>query len=378
MWMWIAIMSALFAAFFGGILYISFRAAQLPCIKTITGNRRKAGRFVCFLFFSGITILLSLIWNVMNAVICLVHLVLFWMICDLSAWGISKLCRAGKEQARSAAAVSAIVICILYLTAGWVAAHHVRTEFYTLKSDKLSRSIRIVQLTDSHIGATFHADGLGKHIEDINLLSPDIVVVTGDFVDDDTSRTDMLEGCAALGRLNSRYGVFFVYGNHDRGYSDEATRGWTNRELQESLLENGIIILEDNIQEIGDDLCIIGREDRSWNNMGNVRKTAGELMEGTDKNRYIIFLDHQPSDFDAEAEAGADLVMSGHTHGGQFFPINRAGEWIGENCRTFGYERRIGTDFIVSSGISCWAFKFKTGCHSEYAVVDIAGTDTVF
>ncbi len=376
--MWIAIISVLFAVFLGGMLYISFSAAQLPCIKTITRNRRNAGRFVCFLFFSGIAILLSQIWNVMNAVICLVHLVLFWMVCDFSAWGISKLWGIGKRQSRSAAAVAAIVICTLYLTAGWVAAHHVRTEFYTLKSNKLSRSIRIVQLTDSHIGATFHADGLGKYIEDINLLSPDVVVVTGDFVDDDTTRTDMLEGCAALGRLNTRYGVFFAYGNHDRGYTDEAARGWANRELQESLLENGITILRDSIWEIEDDLCIIGREDRSWNNMGNVRKTADELMKETDRNRYIIFLDHQPSDFDAEAEAGADLVMSGHTHGGQFFPINHAGEWIGENCRTYGYERRLGTDFIVSSGISCWAFKFKTGCHSEYTVVDIIGTETVF
>ena len=85
-------------------------------------------------------------------------------------------------------------------------------------------------------------------------------------------------------------------------------------------------------------------------------------------------LDHQPSDFAREAAAGADLVLCGHTHGGQFIPIRRAGELLGVNDRTYGYERRGGTDFIVSSGISNWTFRFKTGCFSEYVVIDVAGT----
>ena len=82
-------------------------------------------------------------------------------------------------------------------------------------------------------------------------------------------------------------------------------------------------------------------------------------------------LDHQPSDFDAEAAAGADLVLCGHTHGGQFIPINHVGEWIGENDLRYGHEKRGDTDFIVSSGISNWTFKFKTGCRSEFVVIDL-------
>ena len=84
-------------------------------------------------------------------------------------------------------------------------------------------------------------------------------------------------------------------------------------------------------------------------------------------------MDHQPSDYDNEAATAADLVVSGHTHGGQFFPITRVGEYIGVNDRTYGYEKRNGTEFIVTSGISDWALYFKTGTKSEYVIIDIEG-----
>ncbi len=86
---------------------------------------------------------------------------------------------------------------------------------------------------------------------------------------------------------------------------------------------------------------------------------------------YTIVMDHQPSDYDAQADSGVDLVLSGHTHGGQLIPITYAGEWMGVNCATYGLERRKDTDFIVTSGIGDWAIGFKTGCKAEYVVIDI-------
>ena len=66
-----------------------------------------------------------------------------------------------------------------------------------------------------------------------------------------------------------------------------------------------------------------------------------------------------------------DLVLSGHTHGGQMIPVNPVGVWMGANDKTYGLEQRGNTNFIVTSGISCWEVKFKTGCKSEYVVIDI-------
>ena len=100
-----------------------------------------------------------------------------------------------------------------------------------------------------------------------------------------------------------------------------------------------------------------------------------ELVSGLDPQKYTIVLDHQPHDYEAQEEAGVDLVLSGHTHGGQLFPVNYVGEWTGENDKTYGLEKKGNTNFIVTSGISDWAIRFKTGCKSEFVIVDIQQKD---
>lgn len=100
-----------------------------------------------------------------------------------------------------------------------------------------------------------------------------------------------------------------------------------------------------------------------------------ELVSGLDKNKFIIVMDHQPNDYEKEAKAGVDLVLSGHTHGGQLFPLNKVGEWIGANDKTYGIERRGRTNFVVTSGLSDWAVRFKTGTKSELVVIDIMRSD---
>ena len=104
---------------------------------------------------------------------------------------------------------------------------------------------------------------------------------------------------------------------------------------------------------------------------GGKRKSMNELMRQTDGGKYVIVADHQPTDYDNQAESGADLVLSGHTHGGQLFPFNQVGKWIGANDLVYGHERRKNTDFIVTSGISDWAIKFKTGTRSEYVIINV-------
>lgn len=80
-------------------------------------------------------------------------------------------------------------------------------------------------------------------------------------------------------------------------------------------------------------------------------------------------------DYEAQKDANVDLVLSGHTHGGQLFPLmtieNHSN--IAEDDRVYGYEKRENTNFIVTSGISDWAIKFKTSCKSEYLIINIDG-----
>ena len=363
--MWFAIIGTLAAAFALSLLYLAFRAAHFGFVQKLCGKRRYLARILCFVFFAALAAVLWLLWNMMNAMVCMIHLVVFFLLCDLISAIVSKIRR--KKPKCYYAGAAAIVLCALYLSAGWYAAHHVRQTDYAFESEKITEKIRIIQITDVHLGTTFHAKGFSAHLERINTLLPDAVVLTGDFVDDDTSREDLIAGCEALGKLQTKYGVFYVFGNHDLGYFSEARRGWSSADLRGELLKNGVVILEDTAFEIGGNVTILGRRDRSV----RARQTVQAMLAQSEPGRYTVLLDHQPYDFDAQAAAGADLVLCGHTHGGQFLPINHVGEWIGENALAYGHETRQNTDFIVSSGISNWAFKFKTGCFSEFVVIDL-------
>ena len=95
-------------------------------------------------------------------------------------------------------------------------------------------------------------------------------------------------------------------------------------------------------------------------------------MAEADSSQYTVVLDHQPNAYDEEAQSGADLVLSGHTHGGHIFPAGQIGLAIGANDRVYGYEKRLNTDYIVTSGISGWAIPFKTGTISEYCIIDVS------
>ena len=130
-------------------------------------------------------------------------------------------------------------------------------------------------------------------------------------------------------------------------------------------------MLEDEIVSIGEDYYIIGRRDAGYG--GSERAGTGELVSGLDRDRYMIVLDHQPVDYDAEAAAGVDLVLSGHTHGGQLFPLEYVQPLVSANNSVRGLSHRGGTDFIVTDGISDWAILFKTGCRSEFNIIEIDG-----
>jgi len=93
-------------------------------------------------------------------------------------------------------------------------------------------------------------------------------------------------------------------------------------------------------------------------------------MQQTDDPAYTVFLDHQPREYDACAAQGADLVLSGHSHAGQMFPLGMFIEFIGMGENTYGMEQRGDTAFIVSSGIS-GLLPMRTEAHSEFVIIDI-------
>ena len=175
----------------------------------------------------------------------------------------------------------------------------------------------------------------------------------------------MIKSCEGLGLLNTKYGVYFIYGNHDKGYFNY--RNFNDKDLRKQLEKNNVIILEDEIRLINDFIYIVGRQDSQEKN----RLSAEELVDNLDKNKYIICLDHKPTDYGNEVNAGFDLVLSGHTHGGQIWPLGQISVFMGINDNNYGLKKIDNTNFIVSSGIGDWTIKFKIGAISEYVVIDL-------
>ena len=254
---------------------------------------------------------------------------------------------------------------MVYLGIGWIMANHVFVTRYTFETEKQTGNIRIAQIADSHVGIILDGNEFAFQMDRISSFNPDILVITGDFVDDDTPYEDMMTACNALGTVKTTYGVFYVFGNHDKGYYN--SRNFATAQLRQALEDNGVTILEDESVLVDNRFYIIGRQDRSTRDRADI----ADLVKNLDKTKYMIVLNHQPNDYEAEAAAEVDLVLSGHTHGGHIFPAGLVGLLSGANDRAYGTEKRGNTTFVVTSGISGWAVPIKTMCFSEFVIVDI-------
>lgn len=372
--MWMLILGGLIVGTLLGSVYLISRFARFSIVQKAAKGRKSICWIIGFVLVVLLFICMGALFGTINAEICFLHLVAVWLICD----GVSRLAekKLKKDFAKYYAGIAALGITTAYLACGWYLAHHVSSVKYTLNTDKQVGNLRIVQFADSHVGNTFSGKEFLKHVKAVQSENPDIVVITGDYVDDDTSKEDMIDACEALGTLKTTYGVYYVFGNHDKGYYDPAHRGYSGNDLITELEKNNVTVLQDETVLLDDRFYLIGRQDRSEEQRSGFRASMAELTAGLDPDKYSIVLDHQPYDYDAQTESGVDLVLSGHTHGGQLIPFNRMGEWMGIDAKTYGLEKRDGTDFIVTSGISDWAIQFKTGCKSEYVVVDVKGKIT--
>lgn len=369
--MWTFIFGAIFIGAVLGALYLASRFARFAVIHKLAGERKGIRFLLGFVLVLLLLFGIGAIFGPINAAISIIHLMIIWLLCD----GINRLVekKRKKEFTRYYAGMFAIGITLIYLTCGWVLAHHVWRTEYILETDKEIGKLRIVQFADSHVGNTFDGEGFAEQMKKIQSENPDIVVITGDYVDDDTTKENMIASCEALGKLKTTYGVYYAFGNHDKGYYGPEYRGYSGDDLIAELEKNNVKVLQDESILVDNRFYLIGRQDRSEDQRGTPRASMEKLVAGLDSDKYSIVLDHQPHDYDAQAASGVDLVLSGHTHGGQLFPFHRMGEWTGIDARIYGLEKRKNTNFIVTSGISDWAIQFKTGCKSEYVVVDVQG-----
>ncbi len=256
--------------------------------------------------------------------------------------------------------VISAVISIAFLIYGYVNINNIIETKYTIETDKLSNGIRILQISDLHMGTTLDTLGLQEVCNEMQEKSPDIIVLTGDIFDERTSKSDMENTCKIFGSMNAEYGIYYIFGNHDGG-AYGGSKEFKVADIEENMKDNGIIVLKDEVIEVSDEFYIAGRLDYS----SKERAKTSEILKDIDKSKFILMLDHQPEGFDEGEVEGVDLQLSGHTHGGQIFPL---GLFLTHN---YGYFEEGDFKAIVSSGIGGWGYKIRTGHHCEYVVIDI-------
>ena len=224
----------------------------------------------------------------------------------------------------------------------------------TLTSEKITKPVKLVMMSDLHLGYHNRREELRRWIDMINAEQPDLVLIAGDIIDGSMRPLKEEKMHEEFQRLKAP--IYACIGNHEF-YSGEPG-------AKQFYHDAGIQLLQDSIAVVGD-LCIIGRDDRSKPR----RKTLAQLMEQADNSKYTILLEHQPYHLEEAEQAGIDLQFSGHTHHGQLWPAS----WITEatyEC-AYGEHHRGATTYYVSSGIGTWGGKFRIGTCSEYVVAEI-------
>ena len=216
----------------------------------------------------------------------------------------------------------------------------------------------IAQISDVHVGPTIKRGFVEAIVRQVNELNADLIAVTGDLVDGTVQQ--LSAHTAPLAQLSARHGAYFVTGNHEY-YSGESAWTLEIRRLGLQVLKNEHVVLEHN----GAALVLAGVTDASAHHYDPAQRSDPRAaLHGAPANAGAkILLAHQPSSAAAAASAGFDLQISGHTHGGQFWPWNLFVHFF--QPFSSGLHRLKNLWVYVSRGTGYWGPPNRFGVPSE-------------
>ncbi|MBV6421121.1 MAG: hypothetical protein DAHOPDDO_02390 [Ignavibacteriaceae bacterium] len=230
------------------------------------------------------------------------------------------------------------------------------------KGDGKLSKINIVAASDLHLSPIDGERLLSKIIDKMESLNPDIILLSGDIVDDKAEILEQRKIGESFKRLNPKYGIYTVNGNHEFINGVDASV-----EYAEHL---GIKVLRDVYELIDSSFYIIGREDSTmFQFTGKRRKSLKQIIETIETNYPMILLDHTPYKLEEAQKNNIALQLSGHTHHGQIWPANIITNMIYEI--SWGYKKKGDTHYYVTSGAGTWGPPVRTGSKSEVVNIKI-------
>jgi len=243
---------------------------------------------------------------------------------------------------------------------GLFEASNIRTETLVLKSPKITRPIRIAQISDVHLGLLVREGRLARILEKVKAASPDIFVSTGDLVD---GQTDSLNGVGNLLReIKAPLGKFAVTGNHE-------FYAGLDRSLQFTK-QAGFRVLRGETASVDGLIQIAGVDDPAGGGYGRSREVPErQLLSGLPRDRFTLLLKHRP-----QVEEGAlglfDLQLSGHAHKGQIFPFSLIHHVLFPYIAGL-YDLSSGSLLYVSRGSGTWGPPIRFLAPPEVTVIDL-------
>ena len=257
------------------------------------------------------------------------------------------------DNAWTAGTLTAVIAALLI--GGNIHYHNKVRQPLPLSTTKhLSKPVRVVMLSDLHLGYHNRKAEFGRWVKMINAENPDLIVVAGDIIDGYVR--PLIEEDMAADFKHLKAPVVACLGNHEYITGLDRSLDFYRRA--------GITLLRDSTLTVGD-LLVVGRDDLS----NRHRKSTQQLLAGADRTKFIILLDHQPYHLEESQQCGIDFQLSGHTHEGQVWPISLMVHAMYENA--WGFCQKGDTRYYVSSGLGIWGGKYRIGTRSEYIVADI-------
>lgn len=227
---------------------------------------------------------------------------------------------------------------------------------------KLDRDLKIAMLTDIHLGKNLHKDFLDKLIVEVNLQKPDMVVIVGDLVD--TNPKELQNYISRLNDLNSTYGTFYALGNHEYYHGIEEVLDLLKK------YTNMKILLNQNL-DLGF-INIAGLGDLAGLSKGLYAPDLARVKVDLNTSKPSILLAHQPKTALLYDLSDFDLVLSGHTHGGQIFPFMFLVKLQQGFIRGL-YNLGENTKLFVSSGAGFWGPSLRVFAPNEIAILNLKG-----
>ena len=329
------------------------------CKAVILGLMILAFLCIFFNFFIGLdglpTIVARIFYEIgYSSLFILLYLFMLFLLADVARWiGILP-----REYLHASGVGSLVVLLLIVGIFTYGNLHYynkVKVPIALKSSKRLKQPVKMVMVSDIHLGYHNTRTDLAKWVDMINAEKPDYVLIAGDIVD--FSVVPLLRADMAKEFRRLQAPVFACLGNHDY-YAGEPNSEKFYRDA-------GIKLLRDAMIDLGNGITLIGRDDRT----NKRRKPLKDLMSGVDRNNYLILLDHQPYHLEDAERNGVDFQFSGHTHDGQVWPVNWIEKAIYED--SYGPLMKGRTFYYVSSGLGIWGGKFRIGTQSEYCVVTI-------